>query len=274
MTSALQDCASTATKRREGGRLRAIGAGLLLAAALLPAAGAGAQPTRRHEVWHLHWRAVAERGGGRCLLRHSLCGIAGGRGSLDAAATADVTAGNDSRRRSWAGLPAARQHRTAERGLPLPQRLCPGLRQRAFAPAGLLLDPWRCTRHRHRRHLRPLGHGRREQHRRGHDQLPPGSSRLAGRAGAHGQQAELLPKCRRRRQLRPHGPAICHAMGAREHRQFRRRPAPGDDRRRISGRAQRVSTNLASTTTARHLFRGAIIESGAYMLHNLPSQTT
>ena len=82
MTSALQDCASTATKRREGGRLRAIGAGLLLAAALLPAAGAGAQPTRRHEVWHLHWRAVAERGGGRCLLRHSLCGIAGGRSSL------------------------------------------------------------------------------------------------------------------------------------------------------------------------------------------------
>ena len=45
MTSALQDCDSTATKRREGGRLRAIGAGLLLAAALLPAAGAGAQPT-------------------------------------------------------------------------------------------------------------------------------------------------------------------------------------------------------------------------------------
>ena len=45
MTSALQDCASTATKQREGGRLRAIGAGLLLAAALLPAAGAGAQPT-------------------------------------------------------------------------------------------------------------------------------------------------------------------------------------------------------------------------------------
>jgi para-nitrobenzyl esterase len=35
-----------------------------------------------------------------------------------------------------------------------------------------------------------------------------------------------------------------------------------------------VSSNLASTTTARHLFRGAIIESGAYMLHNLPSQTT
>lgn len=45
MTSALQDCDSTATKPREGGRLRAIGAGLLLAAALLPAAGAGAQPT-------------------------------------------------------------------------------------------------------------------------------------------------------------------------------------------------------------------------------------
>jgi hypothetical protein len=45
MTSALQDCDSTATKRREGGRLRAIGAGLLLAAALLPAAGADAQPT-------------------------------------------------------------------------------------------------------------------------------------------------------------------------------------------------------------------------------------
>ena len=44
MTSALHDCDSTATKQREGGRLRAIGAGLLLAAAL-PAAGAGAQPT-------------------------------------------------------------------------------------------------------------------------------------------------------------------------------------------------------------------------------------
>ena len=43
MTSALQDCDSTATKQREGGRLRAIW--LLVAAALLPAVGAGAQPT-------------------------------------------------------------------------------------------------------------------------------------------------------------------------------------------------------------------------------------
>jgi para-nitrobenzyl esterase len=35
-----------------------------------------------------------------------------------------------------------------------------------------------------------------------------------------------------------------------------------------------VSSNLVSTTTARGLFRGAIIESGAYMLHDLPSQAT
>lgn len=35
-----------------------------------------------------------------------------------------------------------------------------------------------------------------------------------------------------------------------------------------------VSSNLDSTTTARHLFRGAIIESGAYMLHDLPSEAT
>jgi para-nitrobenzyl esterase len=34
-----------------------------------------------------------------------------------------------------------------------------------------------------------------------------------------------------------------------------------------------VMSNLASTTTANGLFRGAIIESGAYMLHDLPSQT-
>jgi para-nitrobenzyl esterase len=33
-----------------------------------------------------------------------------------------------------------------------------------------------------------------------------------------------------------------------------------------------VTSNLASTTTATGLFRGAIIESGAYMLHDLPSQ--
>jgi para-nitrobenzyl esterase len=33
-----------------------------------------------------------------------------------------------------------------------------------------------------------------------------------------------------------------------------------------------VTSNLASTTTAHGLFRGAIIESGAYMLHDLPSQ--
>jgi para-nitrobenzyl esterase len=34
-----------------------------------------------------------------------------------------------------------------------------------------------------------------------------------------------------------------------------------------------VTSNLASTTTAYGLFRAAIIESGAYMLHDLPSQT-
>ena len=34
-----------------------------------------------------------------------------------------------------------------------------------------------------------------------------------------------------------------------------------------------VMSNLASTTTASGLFRGAIIESGTYMLHDLPSQT-
>lgn len=34
-----------------------------------------------------------------------------------------------------------------------------------------------------------------------------------------------------------------------------------------------VTSNLVSTTTANGLFRGAIIESGAYMLHDLPSQT-
>jgi para-nitrobenzyl esterase len=33
-----------------------------------------------------------------------------------------------------------------------------------------------------------------------------------------------------------------------------------------------VSSNLVSTTTARGLFRGAIIESGTYMLHDVPSQ--
>jgi para-nitrobenzyl esterase len=33
-----------------------------------------------------------------------------------------------------------------------------------------------------------------------------------------------------------------------------------------------VTSNLTSTTTATGLFRGAIIESGAYMLHDLPSQ--
>jgi len=33
-----------------------------------------------------------------------------------------------------------------------------------------------------------------------------------------------------------------------------------------------VTANLSSTTTAQRLFRGAIIESGAYMLHDLPSQ--
>jgi para-nitrobenzyl esterase len=35
-----------------------------------------------------------------------------------------------------------------------------------------------------------------------------------------------------------------------------------------------VTSNLASTATANGLFRGAIIESGAYMLHDLPSQNT
>jgi para-nitrobenzyl esterase len=35
-----------------------------------------------------------------------------------------------------------------------------------------------------------------------------------------------------------------------------------------------VALNLASTTTGKGLFRGAIIESGAYRLHNLPSQAT
>jgi len=35
-----------------------------------------------------------------------------------------------------------------------------------------------------------------------------------------------------------------------------------------------VSSNLASTTTAPGLFRGAIIESGGYMLHSVPSQAT
>ena len=35
-----------------------------------------------------------------------------------------------------------------------------------------------------------------------------------------------------------------------------------------------VSLNLASTTTGNGLFRGAIIESGAFMLHDLPSQAT
>ena len=35
-----------------------------------------------------------------------------------------------------------------------------------------------------------------------------------------------------------------------------------------------VSLNLASTTTGHGLFRGAIIESGAFMLHDLPSQAT
>jgi para-nitrobenzyl esterase len=34
-----------------------------------------------------------------------------------------------------------------------------------------------------------------------------------------------------------------------------------------------VSSNLASTTTAQRLFRSAIIESGAYMLHDVPSET-
>ena len=34
-----------------------------------------------------------------------------------------------------------------------------------------------------------------------------------------------------------------------------------------------VTSNLVSTTTAHGLFRSAIIESGAYMLHDLPSQT-
>jgi para-nitrobenzyl esterase len=34
-----------------------------------------------------------------------------------------------------------------------------------------------------------------------------------------------------------------------------------------------VTANLTSTTTAKGLFRAAIIESGAYMLHDLPSQT-
>ena len=34
-----------------------------------------------------------------------------------------------------------------------------------------------------------------------------------------------------------------------------------------------VSSNLASTTTAKGLFRSAIIESGAYMLHDVPSET-
>lgn len=34
-----------------------------------------------------------------------------------------------------------------------------------------------------------------------------------------------------------------------------------------------VLSNLTSTTTADGLFRGAIVESGAYMLHDLPSQT-
>jgi para-nitrobenzyl esterase len=34
-----------------------------------------------------------------------------------------------------------------------------------------------------------------------------------------------------------------------------------------------VSSNLASTTTAIGLFRGAIIESGAYMLHDVPSES-
>jgi para-nitrobenzyl esterase len=33
-----------------------------------------------------------------------------------------------------------------------------------------------------------------------------------------------------------------------------------------------VSSNLASTTTAKGLFRGAIVESGAYMLHDVPSE--
>jgi para-nitrobenzyl esterase len=41
-----------------------------------------------------------------------------------------------------------------------------------------------------------------------------------------------------------------------------------------SAGALSVSANLASPTTAAGLFRGAIIESGGYMLHDLPSQAT
>ncbi len=51
----------------------------------------------------------------------------------------------------------------------------------------------------------------------------------------------------------------------------------GGDARRVtvggeSAGGLSVSSNLASTTTATALFRGAIIESGAYMLHDVPSE--
>jgi hypothetical protein len=113
MTSALQDCDSRATKRREGGRLRAIGAGLVLAAALLSAAGADAQPTVATTAGTFT-RVPSPSAAGVDVFFGIRYAASPAGGPLDAAATADVTAGNDSRRRSWAGLPAARQHRTAE----------------------------------------------------------------------------------------------------------------------------------------------------------------
>ena len=64
----------------------------------------------------------------------------------------------------------------------------------------------------------------------------------------------------------------------REHRGFRRRSGDGDDRRESAGGLS-VSSHLASTNTFRgltdrELFGGAIIESGAYMYHDLPSLAT
>ena len=273
MTSALQDCDSTATKRREGGRLRAIGAGLLLAAALLPAAGAGAQPT------------VA-----------TTSGIFTGMPSPSAAGV-DVFFGI-----RYAASPtgAARwtppQPPTSLPGTTLadvPGPACP--QPGSTAPQSedcLFLNIYV-----------PASANE-------HSRLPVffwihGGALVTGtgviydpsvmvvennivvvtinyRLGALGWLVEPALTANMPSFFQNVGDAGNYGLMDQQFAmQWVRENIAGfgGDPHRVtiggeSAGGLSVSSNLASTTTARHLFRGAIIESGAYMLHNLPSQTT
>lgn len=273
MTSALQDCDSTATKRREGGRLRAIGAGLLLAAALLPAAGAGAQPT------------VATTSG-------TFTGV-----PSPSAAGVDVFFGI-----RYAASPAGAARWTPPQlptSLPgtnladMPGPACP--QPGSTAPQSedcLFLNIYV-----------PASANE-------HSRLPVffwihGGALVIGtgaiydpsvmvaennivvvtinyRLGALGWLVEPALTANMPSFFQNVGDAGNYGLMDQQFAmQWVRENIAGfgGDPHRVtiggeSAGGLSVSINLESTTTARHLFRGAIIESGAYMLHNLPSQTT